>query len=122
MSSNPLNLALRFILELATIASVCGWCVKQSSGWMQTLLPIGAAVLLSAIWGIFAVPNDPSRSGNAPVPTPGVIRLIIELLFFGLGICAAYALGYINLSVIFGVLVVFHYLVSYDRIKWLLSQ
>ena len=38
------------------------------------------------IRGVFAVPDDPSRSGSAPIAVPGLARLTLEAAVFGVGI------------------------------------
>ena len=86
------------------------------------MLAIGLPVAAAVIWGTFAVPNDPSRSGRAPVPVPGVVRLGIELATFGFGAWALYDTGSTTLSLIFAAIVVVHYLASYDRVAWLFRQ
>ena len=50
------------------------------------------------------------------------LRLVIELAFFALGVWALYDLGYTTPAWVLGVLVIVHYLASYDRIRWLLSR
>jgi hypothetical protein len=40
-------------------------------------------LLAATAWGVFNVKGDPSRSGKAPVPVPGIVRLLLELAFFG---------------------------------------
>ncbi|WP_027136704.1 YrdB family protein [Gaetbulibacter saemankumensis] len=122
MGSNPINLIIRFLLEFMALISVGMWGWKQSDGWLQFVLGIGIPIIFAIIWGIFAVPNDPSRSGTAPVPTPGIIRLIIELGLFTFAIWSVYDLGLTTLCVTFGIVVLLHYLASYDRIIWLLSR
>jgi len=122
MGSHPINLILRFLLEISALVSVGVWGWKVSDGWIRFVLSIGIPIILSIIWGIFAVPNDPSRSGSAPVVTPGVIRFGIELGFFAFAIWSLYDMGLKKLSLFFGVIVALHYIVSYDRITWLLSQ
>lgn len=122
MGSNPINLILRFLLEISALASVGVWGWKLSDGWVRFVLAIGIPIILSIIWGIFAVPNDPSRSGSAPVITPGVIRLGIELGFFAFATWSLYDMELEKLSMAYGIIVALHYIVSYDRIIWLLSQ
>ena len=73
-------------------------------------------------WGIFAVRDDPSRSGSAPVPVPGLIRLLLELAFFGLAAWMLHDMEYIRVSWIFGAAVTVHYLISYDRVGWLIRH
>ena len=77
---------------------------------------------MAVLWGVFAVPNDPSRSGNTIVDTPGVVRLILEFAFFAFATWAFYNLDYKTTAKVFGAIVVVHYLISYDRINWLLNH
>ena len=86
MGSHPANLILRFLLEIIALISLGIWSWKQSESWFRLVLAIGIPIIAAIIWGIFAVPNDPSRSGAAPVVTAGFIRLIIEFGIFGLQI------------------------------------
>ena len=119
--SHPLNLALRFILEMSTLFMVAYWGWEGFNGWSKYLIAVGLPVLLAAIWGIFAVPNDPSRSGKTLIATDGWIRLLIELVFFGFGAWAIYGAGFQILALLFMIIVIAHYVGSYDRIKWLLK-
>lgn len=122
MSANPINLAVRFLLEIISLIVIGLWGWKQSDHWVRYVLAIGLPVVAALIWGIFAIANDPSRSGNAPVPVSGIVRLCIEFLFFGLAVWALHSMKSNQLSLVLGVLVVVHYLISYDRIFWLLSK
>lgn len=122
MGAHPINLTIRFLLEIVTLISVGMWGWKQGGGWLRFVLAIGIPIVLAAIWVTFAVPNDPSRSGAAPIVTAGFIRLLIELGFFAFGIWSLYSLGFTKASLALGIIGVIHYLVSYDRIAWLLSQ
>ena len=120
MGSHPINLALRFLLELAAWGAMGYWGWMQGDGPLRYLLLIGLPVVAAAIWGTFAVPDDPSRSGRAPVPVPGLVRLAIEFATFGTATWALYDTGNTTLSLVFAATVVVHYLVSYDRVLWLL--
>lgn len=122
MGLHPINLTIRFLLEMSALVSAGMWGLEQSDGWLRFVLMIGIPILLAAIWGVFAVPNDPSRSGNAPIVTSGIIRFAIETGFFLFATWSLYDMGLNKLSLIFGVIVVLHYIISYNRIKWLLSQ
>ncbi len=122
MGSHPLNLAIRFILELCALASVGTWGWNQSESWLRIVLALGIPVSLAAVWGIFAVPGDPSRSGNSPVVTPGIVRLAIELVIFGFATWSLFDMDYNILCISFGVIAIVHYLISFDRIMWLLSK
>lgn len=122
MGSHPLNLAIRFALELCALASVGLWGWRQQQGWLRFLLAAGLPLLLAALWVTFAVPDDPSRSGNAPVPTPGALRLLLELGIFACAVWALHDLSYHTLTWVLGGVVLLHYITSYDRILWLLKQ
>ncbi|MFN2152534.1 MAG: YrdB family protein, partial [Anaerolineales bacterium] len=86
------------------------------------VLALGIPLILAIVWGTFAVPNDPSRSGAAPVAVPGILRLLIELVIFGLAVWALHDMGYTRFSWILAVIVALHYIASYDRIRWLITQ
>lgn len=122
MGSHPVNLALRFLLEIIALGSIGYWGWEQSDTWFRYPLAFGLPIICAGIWGIFAVPNDPSRSGNAPIPVSGIIRLMLELAFFSFALWALYDMGGVNLAWILGSIVVVHYIISYDRIKWLMNQ
>ena len=122
MSQNPINLAVRFILELAALAALAYWGWTQHTGVLRYLLTVGLPVLGAVLWGVFAVPGDRSRSGDAPVPVPGILRLLLELLLFGFAAWCLYNAGLVLLANIFGIVVLVHYIISYDRIIWLLRK
>lgn len=122
MGSHPVNLMIRFLLELLALASVGLWGWKSYEGTLQYLLGLGLPILMTIVWGTFAVIDDPSRSGKAPIPVSGQVRLVIEFIFFALAVWALYDLKYPRLSYALGGIVIIHYIVSYDRLKWLLAQ
>lgn len=122
MGSHPINLALRFILEIVALVSVGYWGFKLQDNRTKYLLGIGLPILLAVIWGTFAVPDDPSRSGQTVIATPGFLRLILELAIFGLGVWAFYKSDLTFISFVFLGIVLTHYIISYDRIIWLLKH
>lgn len=122
MGSHPVNLAVRFLLEISGLVALGNWGWEQSDGWLRIILAIGIPVIFAIIWGTFAVPDDPSRSGKAPIVTPGIIRLLIEIGFFASATWSIYDVDYNKVSLAFGTIVILHYIISYDRIKWLMSQ
>ena len=119
MSSHPLNLIMRFLLEVAVLVSSSIWAWNQFVDWKGWVLAVLVPLLLATAWGVFAVPGDPSRSGSAPIPIHGMLRLLLELLFFGFAIWALYDLGYRNTGLLLGMISFLHYVVSYDRVIWL---
>ena len=122
MGSHPINLTVRFLLELAGLVAIAYWGWSQHDGVLRFILAIGLPLLAGFLWHTFAVPEDPSRSGNAPVPVPGIVRLVLELAFFAFAAWALYAAGNTSLALILAAIVVIHYALSYDRIAWLLRQ
>jgi drug/metabolite transporter (DMT)-like permease len=122
MAVHPLNLAVRFLLEIAALVAIGYWGFREHTGILQFLLGIGLPLLAAASWGIFAVPGDRSRSGDAPVPVPGVVRLILELALFGLAAWALYDAGNPVLAFVLAGVTLVHYALSYDRVAWLLGQ
>jgi len=122
MGSHPLNLALRFILELVALASLGYWGWQQYDGVSQWLFCIGLPLIAAVVWGTFAVPDDPSRSGHAPIPTAGWLRLILELLVFASATLALWFSGQQPIAIGLAVVTVLHYMASYDRIQWLLAN
>ena len=122
MGSNPINLAVRFILEMAGLVALGWWGWNQGEGILRFLLALGIPFLAAVLWGTFAVPDDPSRSGEARVPVPGIVRLMLELAFFGLATWSLFATGLTTLGWIYGIAVLIHYVISYDRVMWLVRQ
>jgi len=122
MGSHPINLAIRFLLELSALLAMGVWGWRQSEGWLRFLLALSIPIMAAVVWGTFAVPNDPSRSGAAPIAVPGLLRLAIELAVFVFATWALYDLGATGLSWTLGIIVAVHYIISYDRIRWLISR
>ena len=122
MGSNPINLAVRFVLEIIALYAFGRWGWLQSTGWTRFALAIGLPLLAMTLWGTFAVPADPSRSGNAPIPISGSVRVLLELTFFSLATWAYFGFGKPGWGTVCGVVVLIHYAISYDRIGWLLKQ
>jgi hypothetical protein len=122
MGSHPINLAIRFLLELSALLAMGVWGWQQREGWLRYVLALGIPLMAALLWGICAVPRDPSRSGKAPIAVPGLIRLMLELAIFAFAAWALYASSSVALSWILGIAVAIHYLISYDRIRWLIEQ
>ncbi len=119
---NTANLALRFLLELAALGGfgVLAW--NLTDGWWRVMAAILTLVVVVTLWGVFAVPDDPSRSGNAPVPVPGLARLGLELvILLGGGLAFHYA-GHSLAGIALVALVLLHYALSVERLTWLLQQ
>ncbi|MEW6632293.1 MAG: DUF2568 domain-containing protein [Pseudomonadota bacterium] len=116
------NLTLRFLLELAALLGLgmAGWSL--SAGFWRWILAGALPLLAAVLWGTFAVPKDPSRSGRAPVPVPGSMRLVLELVILFCGVGGFYAAGFTTTGRIVALLVIISYAFSLDRLRWLLKQ
>ncbi|WP_322416287.1 YrdB family protein [Mesorhizobium huakuii] len=116
------NLTLRFLLELAALLGlgIAGWHV--SDGWWRWVLALALPLVAAVLWGTFAVLNDPSRSGRAPVPVPGTVRLALELVILFGGAAGFYLTGLTTPGIIMALLIAISYAFSLDRLGWLLKQ
>ena len=98
------------------------WGWVQHEGILRYLLVIGLPLLAATIWGTFRVPADASANGKAPVPVPGWVRLSLEIVFFSFATWCFFASGAQTMGTIFGVISLFHYILSYDRMIWLMKS
>lgn len=123
MSEHPVNLAARFLLEIAAVSALAFWGWAWG-GWYRWPLAIGLAVIAMAVWAIFRTPGD-GTSGPGLVATPGPGRLALELALFALAV-AALLTAQANeravwFALVLGVVAVVHYTLSWDRVRWLLT-
>lgn len=119
MSNHPLNLVLRFLLELALLAIYFYWPYHYLEGVPRMLLCILLPLSGAALWAIFKVPGDP---GPATVAIPGWLRLLLEATLFALAVYMLFSVGQENAGRIFLLITILHYAVSYDRIRKLLKS
>ena len=115
------NLTLRFGLELAALAALAAGAWGLGSGNMRWVTAVAVPLAAAAIWGVFNVLEDPSRSGAAPVEVSGWIRLAIEALVLGGGVAALAVAGDRNLAIVFAVLISVQYVTSWSRVEWLVQ-
>lgn len=121
----PWNLALRFVVELGSLIGlgVGAWTVGSSAagpggGALGLLVPIVGAVA----WGTFNVEGDPSRSGRAPVPVSGGVRLAIEILIFLAGATGWMAAGRPAVALALLTAAAVTSIVAHERTRWLLAN
>ena len=118
---HPVNLTFRFVLEIAALTAIAVGGYAMGSGAWAWILAMTLPLVAALVWGTFNVPGDRSRSGEASVSVSGGVRLIIELGVFALAVvlvsCAAPFV-----ALLLGIAVAIHYLLSLDRIRWLLRN
>jgi hypothetical protein len=119
MSNHPINLTLRFLLEMAILAALAYWGWVEHHGLWRPVLALGLPLAAAILWGTFRVPGDPK---DAPVPVPGLVRLLLELALFAAAVWLLAAADQLSAAIVLGVLVVLHYAAAYDRVRWLLTQ
>lgn len=114
-------LAVRFVLELIAFGSVAlaGWHIGNggfAGGVLASLLAIAAA----ALWGTFAVRDDPSRNPNPVIAVRGWIRLSIEFAIFGVAAWSLWVFVSRAASETFLTVLGIVTLVGWDRLWWML--
>lgn len=112
MNTNPINLAIRFLLEIVMLIVLGCWGWHIADGWMRYAAALMLPVTAATLWGVFRIPNDPKP---APLEVPGIVRLLLEWLLLGCAVLALFSLGYFTLSLVMAIIVKLHYVVSYDR-------
>jgi len=118
---HPVNLAFRFVLEIAALIAIAIGGYAVSSGPLAWILAISLPLIAAVVWGTFNVPGDQSRSGEAPVVVSGRVRLVIELgVFAAAVVLVSFVSSVVALAL--GIAVAIHYLLSMDRIRWLLRN
>ncbi|WP_328756140.1 YrdB family protein [Streptomyces sp. NBC_00271] len=113
---------MRFVLELVALVCFGLWAWAVVPGFLRYVCVVAVPLIVAVLWGVFATPDDASRSGGTVIATPGPLRFLLELAVFFGGAAALYAAGSRTLAVMLaGVLVVYH-LLSWDRVLWLVRH
>jgi hypothetical protein len=92
-------LTVRFLMELSLLVAVAFWGFHAGDGPTAWLLGLGAPVLVGVVWGAFVAPK-----AKRPVSVP--VRLVIELVLFGLGASGLAVTGHATLAWVFAALAV----------------
>lgn len=119
-AEHPVNLAVRFLLEIAAAVGIFRLGLHLADGAVAGLLAAGMVAVGITAWGVCNVPGDASRSGSAPVPVPGPVRLGIEIAVFATGAVGWFFAGPRWLAWTYLVVTVAHHVMSVDRLTWLM--
>ncbi|MFI7301076.1 DUF2568 domain-containing protein [Streptomyces sp. NPDC050121] len=110
------------MLELVALVCFGVWAWITAPDSLRYVFVVAVPLVVAVLWGVFATPDDASRSGGTVIATPGPLRFVLELAVFFGGAAALYAAGSHTLALtLAGALVVYH-LLSWDRILWLLRH
>lgn len=112
MNTNPVNLTVRFLLEIVMLIVLGYWGWHLSGDWVKYMAAAGLPIIAAVLWGVFRIPNDPKP---APIAVPGIVRLLLEWGLFGWAAWAMYDLGNTKFALIMALVVILHYAISYDR-------
>ena len=104
---------------LAAYAAAPIFALASDSRWILAVIAPLAAI---STWGIFATPNDPSRSGKAVVPTPGPVRLLLELGLFIGGVAVLFWEDAWELAAALAAGVIVHYVDWPYRSRWMCNH
>ena len=111
-----------FLLELAMFAAFAyaGWHAADCArSWLFAILfPLGAMLM----WGIFRTPGDMPESKQRIFPTPGPVRLILEIGLFVLSGFALWVSGGRAAAETLWTFAALNYILSLSRIRWLLDH
>ena len=122
LTISPWQLGLRFALEITSLVGLWAGSGAIAPAFVRGWLPIALPIIALALWTTFAVRDDPSRSGRAPFPVPGWLRLVLELAVFGGG---AVGLAVAQWWIAFGLFCIasgVHHFGSRGRLAWLIRQ
>jgi Protein of unknown function (DUF2568) len=86
-------LAVRFLLELAALASLAYWGFTEYDGVVSILLGVGAPLVAAVVWGLFVSPK--ARYGSP------IRQAVGEAAVFGAAVIALFAADQPVLAIVF---------------------
>jgi hypothetical protein len=114
-----LNSGVRFLLEIAGLVSIGYWGFQLTDGILRWLIMLIPPLIVATVWAVFRVPGD---GGDPVIVVSGLSRLLIEAAVFTLAVLALAASGQGTYAIVLAVIVLGHYAVGWERIRWLLRQ
>lgn len=93
-----INLGVIFLMEVAVLAAagLWGFTFRPQLIW-RLLLGLGGPAVLIVLWGMFGAPTASHK-------LHGAARVVFELGWFGTGVVALVAAGYLTRAVAFAVI------------------
>ena len=102
-----INLLLRFLLERCLLVIFGYWGFKTGQSMLIKIgLGIGIPLIVAVLWGIFLAPASDTRLKDP-------LRMITELVIFGLAFAALYGRGLQSLTWVFGLTYVSNKILMY---------
>lgn len=116
-------MVFRFLLELVAFGSIgfAGWHLGDGGiiGWV---LAAAAVIAAATAWGALTVPDDPSRNPTVVIPVPGWLRILVEVVVFGLAAWSLWVFVSRAASETFLTAIGIMMLIGWDRIWWMLRH
>jgi hypothetical protein len=92
----PLNLAFRFLLEVAALVAFASWGWQSvDPAWLRLVLAVVTPLAAALLWGRFIAPQAGKR-----LPDP--LRAGVEVAFFGAATAALAVVGAGTIAVTYG--------------------
>jgi hypothetical protein len=117
-----INLVIRFFLEMLALGIFAYWGRQQAEGLMGFMIALFIPLFAAGLWSTFAVLDDPSRSGKAPVPVSGKTRIGVELAFWLLSALALFNTEYSDFGSLYLFFIVLNNILLRERNSWLWKQ
>jgi hypothetical protein len=95
------NDGLRFLLELAALASLAYWGWKEGSGATRWLLAIGAPLVVAVLWATLVTTNSSSKLDDP-------WRLLLEIAIFGSAAAALVGVGRVSWGIVLAAVAAIH--------------
>lgn len=116
-------LVFRFLLELVAFGSIglAGWRIGEGGVLGGVLAAVGV-IFAATAWGALTVPDDPSRNPKTVVVVPGWLRIIVELVVFGVAAWSLWVYVSRAASETFMTAIGIMMLVGWDRLWWMLKH